>query len=73
MEIQTTISLVSAGVGITLVAATVENIPRKGVVYRRLSGNVPQTELIAAYRRDDPSPVLASFLNVMRQTGKKTT
>jgi len=71
MEIQTAISLVSAGVGITLAAASVENIRRRGVVYRRLSGTAPKTELIAAYRPDDPSPVLASFLAVMRATVKK--
>lgn len=72
MEIQTAIGLVSAGVGVTLVPASVENIPRKGVVYRRLAGNAPQTELIAAYRQDDPSPVLAGFLTVLHQTVKNT-
>ncbi|WP_377705459.1 hypothetical protein [Pseudoduganella sp. UC29_71] len=38
-----------------------------GVVYRTLAQPAPRTTLYAAYRKDDPSPVLQVFLNIMRE------
>jgi DNA-binding transcriptional LysR family regulator len=67
VEIQTTLSLVAAGMGVSIVPACVSNIPRKDVVYRRLTGVRARTELLAAYRADDTSPVLRSFLKLMWQ------
>ena len=67
MEIQTTLSLVAAGMGVSIVPACVSNIPRKDVVYRRLSGVRARTQLLAAYRAEDTSPVLRSFLKLMWQ------
>ena len=45
----------------------VEYIPRKDVVYRRLSGIRARTQLLSAYRAEDTSPVLRSFLKLMWQ------
>ena len=70
-EIQTAIGLVSAGLGITLVSASVENIPREHVVYRRVSEPNPGADVIAAYRQDDSSPVLRDFLLTVRETARK--
>jgi DNA-binding transcriptional LysR family regulator len=67
VEIQTTLSLVAAGMGVSIVPACVSNIPRKDVVYRRLTGVRARTELLAAYRAEDTSPVLRSFLKLMWQ------
>jgi DNA-binding transcriptional LysR family regulator len=67
VEIQTTLSLVAAGMGVSIVPACVSNIPRKDVVYRRLSGVRARTQLLAAYRAEDTSPVLRSFLKLMWQ------
>jgi DNA-binding transcriptional LysR family regulator len=67
VEIQTTLSLVAAGMGVSIVPACVSNIPRKDVVYRRLSGVRARTQLLAAYRAEDTSPVLRSFLRLMWQ------
>jgi DNA-binding transcriptional LysR family regulator len=67
VEIQTTLSLVAAGMGVSIVPACVSNIPRKDVVYRRLTGVRARTELLAAYRAEDTSPVLRSFLRLMWQ------
>lgn len=68
MEVQTSISLVAGGVGIAVVPGAVAKMPRRGVVYRRLSRPSPMTELIAAYRQDELSPVLRDFLAVVRET-----
>jgi DNA-binding transcriptional LysR family regulator len=67
VEIQTTLSLVAAGMGVSVVPACVSNIPRKDVVYRRLSGVRARTQLLAAYRAEDTSPVLRGFLKLMWQ------
>ena len=65
VEIQTTISLVAAGIGVTIVPKCVGNIQRKDVVFRRLTGVRARTELLAAYREHDSSPVVQTFLKVL--------
>lgn len=66
-EMHTAISLVVAGIGITLVPASARNLRRPGVVYRPLRDPAPVTELSLAWRRDDSSPVLHAFLQIARE------
>jgi DNA-binding transcriptional LysR family regulator len=63
----TIVSLVAGGIGVALVPASVQNSPRKGVVYKTVSGLSPTVELGVISRRDDPSVVLNSFLQVTRE------
>ncbi|MGA7908592.1 MAG: LysR substrate-binding domain-containing protein [Candidatus Sulfotelmatobacter sp.] len=67
VETQTTLSLVAAGIGLSVVPACVGSISRKNVVFRRLVGTRARTELLVAYRHLDPSPVVRTFLRIMRQ------
>jgi DNA-binding transcriptional LysR family regulator len=67
VEIQTTLSLVAAGIGVSIVPKCVGNIERKDVAFRRLTGVRARTELLAAYRERDPSPVVQTFLKVLWQ------
>jgi DNA-binding transcriptional LysR family regulator len=67
VEIQTTLSLVAAGIGVSIVPKCVGNIQRKDVAFRRLIGVQARTELVAAYRERDPSPVVQTFLKVLWQ------
>jgi DNA-binding transcriptional LysR family regulator len=64
-EMQTLIGLVAAGVGVSLVPASVRALARTGVVYRPLAGDPPRVALSAAWRTGDDSPVLAAFLELM--------
>ncbi len=66
-EMQTALSLVAAGMGVCLVPASVQNVQRRGVVYCPLTGLAPTTDLSVVYRKDDPSPVLALFLDTMQE------
>jgi DNA-binding transcriptional LysR family regulator len=66
VEIQTTLSLVAAGIGVSIVPKCIGNLQRKDVVFRRLAGLRARTELLAAYRERDPSPVVQTFLKVLR-------
>lgn len=66
-QMQTIISLVAAGIGVALVPETLQNLSRKGLVYKRLAGVTPKLELAVAWRREDKSPLLAGFLQVVRE------
>jgi DNA-binding transcriptional LysR family regulator len=66
IQMQTIVSLVSAGMGIALVPQSVSNLMRPGVEYRALADPTPQVETGLAWRRDNPSPVLLGFLALLR-------
>ncbi|MDP9374952.1 MAG: LysR family substrate-binding domain-containing protein [Chloroflexota bacterium] len=69
----TIVALVSAGLGVSLVPACVENFRRDGVVFRPLKGRVLTLERMMAWRHDAHSEVLAEFLDVVRATSASTT
>ncbi len=60
-ETQTIIGLVAAGVGVSLVPASVQQLALDGVAYRPGSG-APDTELAALTRRGDRTGLIAAFL-----------
>jgi DNA-binding transcriptional LysR family regulator len=67
IQMQTIVSLVSAGMGIALVPQSVSNLRRPGVEYLPLLQDTPPVETGLAWRRDNPSPVLRGFLELMRK------
>ena len=60
IQMQTIVNLVSAGLGGAWVPNSVQEFQRKGVVYRRVVGQVPPCETSVVWAHD--SPVLARFL-----------
>jgi DNA-binding transcriptional LysR family regulator len=68
IQMQTIVSLVSAGMGFALVPQSVSNMKRPGVEFRAMQEVSPWVEIGLAWRRDNPSPVLAAFLDLMRKT-----
>jgi DNA-binding transcriptional LysR family regulator len=69
IQMQTIISLVSVGMGIALVPASLRNMARTGVRYLKLSGKPPQIETGLVWRNDDSSPTLQRFVEAARKTG----
>jgi DNA-binding transcriptional LysR family regulator len=67
IQMQTIVSLVSAGMGIALVPQSLSNLMRPGVEYRALSDATPLVETGLAWRRDNASPVLQGFLDLLRK------
>ena len=67
IQMQTIVSLVSAGMGIALVPQSVSNLMRPGVEYRSLTDPTPLVETGLAWRRDNDSPVLLGFLELLRK------
>ena len=66
-ETATLVSFVAAGLGVSLVPASVRNMTVEGAVYRPLLDDATRVELAAAWRRDDDRPVLARALDVIRR------
>ncbi|MDT3380742.1 LysR family transcriptional regulator [Labrys neptuniae] len=63
-----TLSLVSAGLGISIVPASMAKLETNGIVYRRLDGTTGLTApLYLARRADEPSPSLSKFLDMVRR------
>ncbi len=67
IQMQTIVSLVSAGMGIALVPQSVSNLRRPGVEYLPLVQSTPLVETGLAWRRDNASPMLRGFLELMRK------
>lgn len=67
IQMQTIVGLVSAGMGMALVPQSVSNLKRPGVDYRVLAEPSPLVETGLAWRRDNRSPALHIFLNLLRK------
>ena len=65
IQMQTIISLVSAGMGIALVPASLRHLARTGVRYLDLLGGAPKLETGVIWRLDDRTPTLANFLAML--------
>ena len=68
IQMQTIVGLVSAGMGLALVPQSVAKLMRPGVEYRALRDVTPLVETGLAWRRDNTSPVLQGFLELLRKT-----
>ena len=66
-ETATLVSFVAAGLGVSLVPASVRSMTVQGAVYRPLARDATRVELAAAWRRDDERPVLKRALDVIRR------
>jgi DNA-binding transcriptional LysR family regulator len=64
----TVLGMIAAGLTIALVDPSLRQMAAPGVVFRALSGPGIFTETGVIYRRNDPSPILASFLHELRAT-----
>ena len=67
IQMQTIISLVSAGMGIALVPASLRNLARTGVSYVDLGGTAPLLETGIAWRSGDTTPTIERFVNIARE------
>ena len=67
-EMHTIVSLVAAGMGVSLVPLSIKNIRSQGVVYRELEGATLITEMAMAWLRTSHSTTVQNFLQVARET-----
>ncbi|MBL4666521.1 MAG: LysR family transcriptional regulator [Sneathiella sp.] len=69
-QIQTQISLVSAGLGVTLVPKCAQNITYPGVLYKTLNnpGKHVETSMAIARQRDNQNTLLDAFIQICRSS-----
>lgn len=67
--LQTGLLLVGAGLGISLLPESFQNIQVRGVVYRQLADAAPTIDLIAAWRRDNSSRLLSWLTTQIKAYG----
>ena len=66
-QMQTIIGLVAGGLGVSIVPECMQNLRRRGVVYKKLAPATPQVTTMLAIRATQTSKVVDSFLGVCRQ------
>jgi DNA-binding transcriptional LysR family regulator len=69
-QMQTVIGLVSCGMGLALVPASVRNLKRTGVSYRRLRGRPAQIELGVLRLRDSDRGLGQQFIKVLHEAAR---
>lgn len=74
---ETLLGLVRSGAGIALVASSIERRGDPAVTFKRVTGPLPMAEIAVAWRRNNPSPLVQTFLHAARssrgsRTGRKS-
>jgi len=67
---QTILAIVEAGLGISLVPASLQMVRRSAIAYRRLSPAGPALETVIAWRRDSELPLVQAFVKVAREVAR---
>jgi DNA-binding transcriptional LysR family regulator len=68
-ELYTSVALVEAGVGVSILPASVEKLGWRGVRYRAIPSAAAETRIAAAWRKDRGRPVVAAFMGVVQELG----
>lgn len=64
----TILGLVAGEIGISILPDSVQNLQRKGVIYRSIEGHTTAiNQLSVVWREDDPSMILPHFLDVTKE------
>ena len=61
-------TLVAAGFGVALLPESIRSVHREGLVFRPLEG-APSADLVMVWRRDEVSPVVRGFVELVREQG----
>jgi DNA-binding transcriptional LysR family regulator len=67
---QTVLAIVAAGLGISLVPASLQAVKRPGVAYRPLWPRGPALETVIAWRREGEQPLVHAFIEVAREVAR---
>jgi DNA-binding transcriptional LysR family regulator len=70
IQMQTVVSLVSSGLGVALVPASVANLGRRGVAYREITDAHPRLDLWLAWRRGTAGAAAREFIQHARRVAR---
>jgi DNA-binding transcriptional LysR family regulator len=65
-DVFTVLTLVAAGMGITVVSKSLTRIAIPGLVYREIAGIKRTSDHVAAYRKNESAPVVQAFVEFVR-------
>jgi len=65
-DVFSVLTLVSAGVGISIVSEAMLTLAIPGVVFRKLSGIAQQAEFALLHRKNEDAPVVKAFVQMLR-------
>ena len=71
IDVNAVIGLVNAGLGISIVPASISKMRIEGIRYVPLVGNHPSWDLLMAWRKDHVPPVLQVFLDIARDVSRQ--
>lgn len=63
--VQTIVSLIAGGMGVSIVPGSLQSLRQHGIVYRPLKPPAPSTDLAVMWRPEEVSPVLHRFLEIV--------
>lgn len=63
IQMQTIVSLVAAEMGVAIVPRSLQNLQRRGVIYKPLEGTTPLVEIVAIWQKNPP-PTVQRFLEI---------
>ena len=69
-RITSTLNLVAAALGVSIVPASLQRLHMEGVVFRRIKGSRPRAPLNLVTRRGDPSAALRRFVALVHKAAK---
>ena len=67
-QLRSVVSLVSAGIGVSIVPLSAQQMNFENVAYKKLRRMTCHTELALVWRGHDASPVLEQFIGAARPT-----
>jgi DNA-binding transcriptional LysR family regulator len=71
-QVTSIVNLVAAGLGVSLVPASMQKINSEGVVYRAIAGDGPRARMSLIYRHDDQdSPTVMNMVDLARSLVRK--
>jgi len=70
IQMQTVVSLVSSGLGVAIVPASIANLGRRGVIYREIADAHPRLDLWLAWRRGGLGATARDFLAHARRSAR---
>jgi DNA-binding transcriptional LysR family regulator len=68
IQMQTLVSLVSAGLGIAIVPESLRSLQRAGVRYLKIAGETPEIESGLIWRKANALPTLRNLIRIARET-----
>ena len=67
-HVDSVLGLISAGIGVSVVPSSYQQVRRPGILYRPLPEQDMPLQIVVAWRRDSTLPVLRKFLDVVRES-----